>query len=367
MPPQKLLDTHVHLWPSTSTSPTHHPWMTPGHPLAKQQSISEYKAATSTSPIQPSGFIYVETDRYLPSPSPSFPPNPASSEEVAAKLKAWAKEPLEELKFLRRIVEGQPAAVDGFEEPDAQLMKGAVIWAPFHLPTPLFTHYLQIAEEVCGPWLWSKVVGFRYLLQGIKDEGFLRELVLGENWLGNVLRLREGRGRTFDVGVDAHAGGLWQVEVVKDMICKIRGMEGLGEEGRVGFVINHLCKPDLSLPLFSEQAQIHTTLLATLSLDQNTAIKFSGAFSEFYPSPTPADIPTLASRLLPYVSCLGQKALETRVMFGSDWPVCNVGGPKGERSWVVWREVVGEVLRRLGVEEEGVWWRAGCEVYGVEA
>lgn len=57
-------------------------------------------------------------------------------------------------------------------------------------------------------------------------------------------------------------------------------------------------------------------------------------------------------------------------MFGSDWPVCNVGGPKGEEgNWGFWREVVDEWMKQVGIqEEEKEWvrWRTGSEAYGLE-
>ena len=56
-------------------------------------------------------------------------------------------------------------------------------------------------------------------------------------------------------------------------------------------------------------------------------------------------------------------------MFGSDWPVCNVGGPAGEQgSWKLWREVVEKWMDSKGYTEEerkSVWRGAGEEAYGV--
>jgi predicted TIM-barrel fold metal-dependent hydrolase len=56
-------------------------------------------------------------------------------------------------------------------------------------------------------------------------------------------------------------------------------------------------------------------------------------------------------------------------MFGSDWPVCNVGGPRGEAgNWGFWREAVSRVLEEWEESEEvreGVWWRTGERAYGI--
>lgn len=57
-------------------------------------------------------------------------------------------------------------------------------------------------------------------------------------------------------------------------------------------------------------------------------------------------------------------------MFGSDWPVCNVGGPKGEQgNWKFWVDVVERVLEERDMSEEErerVWWRTGAEAYGID-
>jgi L-rhamnono-1,4-lactonase len=46
--------------------------MTPGHFLAQRHGIAEYKTATSDAQAPPYGFIYVETDRALPSRFPDI-------------------------------------------------------------------------------------------------------------------------------------------------------------------------------------------------------------------------------------------------------------------------------------------------------
>ncbi|KAF2476106.1 uncharacterized protein BDR25DRAFT_90596 [Lindgomyces ingoldianus] len=372
----KLLDTHIHLWPSTSTSPIHHGWMTVGHPLAKRHGISDYNTVThSTSLIHPSGFIYVETDRYLPSPTPGIISDVSGTANSEQKVRQWAHEPLQELKFLRRMVEGNPEEGDGFDSGDGEKMVGCVIWAPFHLPVPLFDLYLQIAEDISGPQLWKRVVGFRYLLQGIELEGEMRKLVESRDWLRNVLRLRsgrEGKGWAFDIGVDSHHRGIWQMEVAADMVERVREMEGDGKDGRVRFVLNHLCKPDLS----ASPCHSRTNWLANITRFASQPLvymKLSGVFNEFAPDPTPADVSSLLKHLEPEISATLTQFGPGRTMFGSDWPVCNIGGPRGEQSWGMWSDVVEKVLERermnMWINTEGkesVWWRSGCEAYGVE-
>lgn len=217
--------------------------MTSNHFLAKRHGISDYLSIASSP--SPTGFIYVETDRYLPSPFP--PDTSADPAQQTALLSEWAAQPLEEIRFLRRIAENKPTPGDGFaSSEEAAKMKGCVIYAPCHLSPTLFSRYLEIAEETAGPLLWSKVVGFRYLLQG-KGEGVVQKLLGGENeeaWAKNLAVLRRGRGGkgwTFDVGVDVHRDGYDPMQAVQKLIAKVReeeGKEGVEKGKGVRFVLS---------------------------------------------------------------------------------------------------------------------------------
>jgi L-rhamnono-1,4-lactonase len=249
MAPQKLLDTHIHLWPSTALSPTDHAWMKPGHKLAQLHGIDDYKTTISSSPIQPTGFVYVETDRYLPSFVPSISPaenegGDENTEVCTEKLKIWAKEPLNELKFLRRIVGEAPQEGDGFVAGEGEKLKGMVVWAPFHLSAKLFAAYLDIAKESLGERAWDRVVGFRYLLQGSGVDG-VRSVVDSEGFMANLVMIGglgggDGRGKVkaFDVGIDCHGDGVEALEIVVGLIEKVRGMSG-GKEVR--FILSKSC------------------------------------------------------------------------------------------------------------------------------
>ena len=252
MPPSCVLDSHIHLWPSTATTSTDHGWMTdPSHLLVKRHGISDYKAVTASSPAGPAltGFIYVETDRYLPSKTPGISSN-ASEEEVEKKLRKWTKAPLQELEFLRRIVEESPLESDGVEKGEGERMKGAVVWAPFNVSTTAFKVYLRIAEDIAGPRLWEKIVGFRYLLQG-KAEGEVKSLVSNDDWVENIVSLGKGRGGkgwAFDVGVDIHRDGTDPLGAVGEMILNVREREAQDDNAAqpVRFVLSKsLCMPEL--------------------------------------------------------------------------------------------------------------------------
>jgi len=128
--------------------------------------------------------------------------------------------------------------------------------------------------------------------------------------------------------------------------------------------IDHLCKPPLSNSTLS---QAWVEALKALKDDENVYMKLSGALNEF--EVTPSSTGEIVQALNPYLDVVFE-CFPGRVMFGSDWPVCNVGGPKGEKgNWGFWRDVVEEVVDRRGMSEEereGIWWRNGSRAYGVE-
>jgi L-rhamnono-1,4-lactonase len=256
MAPSRILDSHIHLWPSTSCKPENHGWMTPGFQLAKRHGISDYTVVSSIA-NNATPFIYVETDRYLSSASPTFQSTAGSSIEEKRKiLQLWAKEPLEEVKFLRRMIENNPQEGDGFADSDGELLKGAVLWAPFHLPPELFRMWLSLAEEAAGEKLWQKIVGFRYLLQG-KAPGAVKSLTQEEDWIENIVSLRKGRkdgkGWAFDIGVDTHRDGVEMLEHMLDMVQRVRKIEGeSGEPGHVKFILS---KPPYFLYIARIQAE----------------------------------------------------------------------------------------------------------------
>jgi L-rhamnono-1,4-lactonase len=98
-------------------------------------------------------------------------------------------------------------------------------------------------------------------------------------------------------------------------------------------------------------------------------MKFSGCFSEFGKQ-APGSVDEVVQRISYYV----QKAFELfgpkRIMFGSDWPVCNIGGPDGEQSWTVWTDVVKAWLdRQAELDNQArkrVWWGTGIEAYDID-
>lgn len=346
MSSHEIIDSHIHLWPEETSHEQAHTWMTPGMPLAKPHLLGNYRSAAETNAAangntRIKGVVYIETDVWYDSPS--------------ADLATWAEGPLAEILFLRKVVEGR------YGERDSKFLLGLVPWAPMHQPPAVLEEYLSLAKDMAGPEAWPRVKGFRFLLQGLIDRKQFETVVLSDDFHNN-LRLLGHRGFSFDVGVDQRSGGSWQLDCI-DQAMK-RAHANVSDDKKVIFILNHLCKPNFSGR--GEAYEQWCIAVKSMSHCSNVYMKLSGAFSELPPLPeTPADI---AEHIRPWVTFALKHLGPRRLMFGSDWPVCNVKGPTGERSWRAWKDVVQGILddKKYGLcdeDRERIWKGTASEAY----
>jgi len=188
--------------------------------LARQMGIDDYLTASSGADVL--GFIYIDTARTL---------------GTGKEMTDWAAQQFEEIKYLRRIAEGNPIEGEGHTEEHAKLLRGFVPWAPINRGVAVFEEYLAEAERVAGPLAWGKIKGFRYLLQQITNRDEFTDLALNDETV-EVLRLFKAKGRNFvfDVGVDQRSGGIWQLEAAAAMIQRVH--DGVNENDKVTFVLS---------------------------------------------------------------------------------------------------------------------------------
>ncbi|KAJ5127340.1 hypothetical protein N7448_008119 [Penicillium atrosanguineum] len=343
--PIPILDSHIHLFPAT-----HLPtlaWYTPDSPLGAQHSVDEYKHASSTPTSTENnadkylrGFIFLETDRI------------SSTEENDSSGSGW-NHALDEVSFLTRIASGHPVPGEGHSPADKDLCVGIVPWAPVPGGRDVLRRYMDMARERTGPDVWRKVCGVRYLVQD-KPAG----VMLGDSFV-DALRWLGEKGIAFDLGVDARQGGIGSVE------------GGCGDDGE-----DHLCKPNLRIGVdefdtHEECLEWRDMMVKMASASDRTYMKLSGAFSELPPlnRESEPDVNDLVNHVKPWTDVVFDAFGPERVMFGSDWPVCNVGGGGNDVSWNRWRKVVEEILVRRGLTEEqkrGVWGEVAIKAYGVE-
>ncbi|KAJ5646262.1 amidohydrolase family protein [Penicillium lividum] len=355
--PTPIVDSHIHLFP-VSHLPTL-AWHGPNNPLGSQHSINEYRHATSSLSASSTqslrGFIFLETDRI------------SSIAEEDSKNPGW-KHALDEVSYLARIALGEPIAGEGHNAIDKDLCLGIVPWAPVPGGADVLQRYMnEVKERTKADDIWKKVCGVRYLVQD-KPAGVMleRSFVEGLQWLGK-------QGLAFDLGVDARGGGLHQLREAVEMMDEVY-LE-LDEGEQVTIVINHLCKPNLRLDPVSvgshvEYLEWRDLVIRMARASKNTYMKLSGAFSELPPlsADTDLDIASLVERLQPWTDVIFDAFGAERVMFGSDWPVCTIGGGGNDVSWDRWREVVEGILEKRGLteeEKEGVWGGVAIKAYGI--
>ncbi|KAJ2901484.1 L-rhamnono-gamma-lactonase [Zalerion maritima] len=351
-----ILDSHIHLYPESELDSL--TWYTgPEHPLAQQRTPDLYKrviagakpASGTERPFM--GAIFVETDRKHD--IVSDPPNYDG--------------PLAELAWLRRIVEGKPKDGEGHGEEDKTLLSAIVPWAPLPLGPDAVAEYLTKAEEAAGPETWKLAKGFRYLLQD-KPLGVGVE----PKFIGS-LKLLGKRGFAFDVGVDIHRRGKKQLEETVDMIEAAH--EGVPDDEKCVFILNHLCKPDFSaLHPADPQFVGWKSALYILGKNPKVYMKLSGGFAEMSDNLKRGSRSQIFTGTMPWLSTL-LATFTNRIMFGSDWPVCTVGvesdedGDQKENAWGKWRDVVEFICDMASMEkdaQERVWFGAAMEAYGIE-
>ena len=147
-----------------------------------------------------------------------------------------------------------------------------------------------------------------------------------------------------------------------------------------------MCKPDMQSPRkialtaqddqgFQEWAK----RIDALASFPNTYVKLSGSLSEIEPLPSQdeqeamdfwtrsrmlADIEVYIENWLAHVtSCFGPR----RIMFGSDWPVCDIGGGGNRVAWMNWWWIVRTfAARRIDPEDwEALWGGTAAKVYKI--
>lgn len=232
-PKYPIIDSHIHLYPASEARTL--AWYDPSSPLAaNQHSLAEYTAAT-TSPPELEGFVFLETDREH---------DLASGEGDGS---GWAG-PLMEIDWIRRVAVGAPKEGEGHDESHAKLVQGFVPWAPLPSGAAVMERYVTKAREVAGE-AGGRLSGFRYLVQDKPKTTMLAEgFIEGLKFLGR-------EKLTFDLGVDQHSGGDWQLEEAIEMIRLAH--EGVDDAQKVRIVIS-MCNP---LPRYRFCAHIFVDVL----------------------------------------------------------------------------------------------------------
>jgi L-rhamnono-1,4-lactonase len=100
----------------------------------------------------------------------------------------------------------------------------------------------------------------------------------------------------------------------------------------------------------------------------STYMKLSGAFSELTPRAGPWQVPEVVAQIGPWVDVIFDAFGPYKIMFGSDWPVCNTGGGGNNNAWTTWSSVVEDIIRSRQLSEEetsAIWGNTALKAYRI--
>ena len=149
-----------------------------------------------------------------------------------------------------------------------------------------------------------------------------------------------------------------------------------------------MCKPNMISPPQSSAstAPDDTTffewkgLIEELAAFKNTYMKISGGFSEIVPLPKHDDQSQdnrekreeMFKRLVPHIGGFISTAWDAfgadRVLWASDWPVCNIGGGGNEPAWKYWLSLVEQWANGKELsdgEKKALWSETASKVYKI--
>ena len=165
---------------------------------------------------------------------------------------------------------------------------------------------------------YDVVKGFRHVVQGEQDHNFMLrpEFLRGVELLGKY-------DLCYDILIFPH-----QLGATLELVKKFPNQK---------FVINHLAKPYIKDGFFEGWA----VMMREITKHQNVYCKISGMITEAdYKTWTPEQVH-------PYMKLVLESFGASRVMYGSDWPVCLVAG-----NYSMVKALVTDFITDLSQEEQ---------------
>ncbi len=190
----------------------------------------------------------------------------------------------------------------------------------------------QVAERLDYFSQFEKLAGFRHIVQGEADGNFL----LHKDFCWEIAAL-EQHGFTYDILVFPH-----QLGAVLEFVRRFPNQK---------FVIDHLAKPYIKDGFLDGWA----VLMREIAKHENVYCKVSGMVTE-------ADWHGWKyADFVPYLELVTEAFGTKRLMYGSDWPVCLLGGGYGEV-----RGIVGRYFERFSeTEKTAVMTKNGARFYNL--
>jgi L-fuconolactonase len=227
---------------------------------------------------------------------------------VAGSIAVQARQTIAETEQLLDIAEA-----DNF-------VRGVVGWAPLVDPA---------VSEVLDRWTArSKLKGLRHVVQDEPDDAFL----LRDDFNRGVAEALR-RGLTYDILIFAK-----HLPAAADFVDR-------HPNGR--FVLDHIAKPRIA----AGEIEPWRTQMIELARRPNVSCKISGVVTE-------ADWQTWSTESIrPYLDAALEAFGPTRLMYGSDWPVCLLAS-----SYERWVEVVRQWASRLSPTEQASFFHGAAEM-----
>lgn len=189
----------------------------------------------------------------------------------------------------------------------------------------------NIADRLAYFRQFSKIKGFRHIVQGEADVNFM----LRPAFKRGIAQL-EKFGFTYDILIFPH-----QMGAALELVRAFPNQK---------FVIDHLAKPYIKDGFFDSWA----VLLRELGRCDNVWCKVSGLVTE-------ADWAHWQyEQFVPYLDRVFEAFGSDRLMYGSDWPVCLLGGSYGRV-----KGVLGQYLEPFSKQEKDKIWGENARVFYV--
>ena len=166
------------------------------------------------------------------------------------------------------------------------------------------------------------IKGFRHVLQGEED----RALMLNPAFMNGISKLNI-YGFTYDILILPD-----QLKYVSELVLAFPDQQ---------FVIDHLAKPDIRNKKITDWAKD----IRTVAKYDNLHCKVSGMVTEAH------WMDWKAEDFFPYLDVIFQEFGTDKLMFGSDWPVCQIAANYGEM-----KGIVEQYTTRLSPTEHSDFW-----------
>lgn len=130
-----------------------------------------------------------------------------------------------------------------------------------------------------------------------------------------------------------------------------------------------MCKPDLTVynTMIDTGFIAWRTAIFAMSKGSKTYMKISGGFPEMTESMRKRSPEELFEAMTPWLLVLLAAFGPSRLMFGSDWPVCTAG--VGDDAWAKWKKIVDRICYMASYEEDEIrqiFGGTACKAYGIE-